>query len=33
MSEEKKQELKEYHKRKYQETKEPKNDYLNITYA
>ena len=41
MSEEKKQELKEYHKRRYQEAKESKNNnlrladlnnYLNIAY-
>ena len=33
MSEEKKQELKEYHKQKYQETKRPKNNDLNIACA
>ena len=29
----KKQELKEYHKRRYRETKESKNNYLNIACA
>ena len=33
MSEEKKQELKEYHKQRYQETKKSKNNDLNIVYA
>ena len=33
MFEEKKQELKEYHKRRYRETKESKNNYLNIVCA
>ena len=33
MSEEKKQELKEYHKQRYRETKELKNNYLNIACA
>ena len=33
MSEEKKQELKEYHKRRYREKKELKNNYLNIACA
>ena len=33
MSEEKKQELKEYQKQRYRGTKESKNDYLNIVCA
>ena len=33
MSEEKKQELKECHKRTYRETKESENNYLNIVCA
>ena len=33
MSKEKEQKLKEYHKRRYLETKELKNNYLNITCA